>query len=390
LSFNAFKAEAREVATLSSGLISDATERPSDRLFWSLDYDWDLVGGWHSHINLSENQSDVAATTEYDATDQVVEWIFHSEYGDIQHDVGLNLHRNELILPDGTRASEVTYKAVFYQINTQVTHDSRMTAGLQVMDPEKSSVQLAPRLALNTQWNEQLHSKLIYGRAYSSPTGVEFSLNIPNLFIASDRLLPTVTDSYEAQLIFQREDWMTSAGVYYSTEEDGIELVEVVPGQALPKQFQNIDTIYYRGIELEGRMDLSQQLLMQGSYSLQRSNSETESSLLSRHLLKLGVSYQPGHGFQMGLFNVFHSQSSNREPLANEFNPKEADFSHMTANFEYEVLRDWNQVSVRLTGYIDNLLNEDAEFLPDPILSNLNTMPKVAGRSYYFGIQLNY
>lgn len=387
---NIFKAEAKEIATLSSGLIADAEERPSDRLFWSVDFDVDLSSNWHSHFNLSENQSDVAATTEYDASDQVFEWLLHNDDGEMQHSAGLNYHHNELILPDGVLASEVTYTSLFYQLSMKVFENSRLTAGLQVMDPEKSDVQVTPRLALNSEWNEHLYTKLMYGRAYSSPTGVEFSLNIPNLFIASDRLLPTVTDSYEAQIIYHESSWMASAGIYYSTEEDGIELVSTVPGQALPKQFQNIDTIYYRGIELEARADISKQLLMQGSYSLQNSNSETESSLLSRHLLKLGISYQPSHGLQLGLFNVFHSQSTNRDPLPNEFNESESNFSHLTANLEYEIFKNWNQTSLRLTGYIDNLLNEDAEFLPDPILSNLNTMPKVAGRSYYVGLQFQY
>jgi len=131
-----------------------------------------------------------------------------------------------------------------------------------------------------------------------------------------------------------------------------------------------------------------------GSYSFQTSQDSTgadNSSLLSEQMLKTGIIYGNKSGFNASLFNVYHTKPKNRTTIVNSFNPQEKAYSHLTININYILENAFmtdNDLALNL--FIDNALNKDAVFLPDPTLSNLNTMPKVAGRAYYMAMTYSF
>ena len=391
---NIFQAEVKEVATLSNGLISHATERPSDRNFYSLVYEYDATEQWHLQTDFTMNTSDFAGSTEYDATDMVFEITAQGQYQQIAIDLGLNLHRNTLIDTSNITVSEVDYKSVYAQLSTPLTDSMQVITGIQVIDPQVSEIQYSPRISLINTWSETLHSKLMYSQAYSSPTGIEFSLDLPGLFSGNRNLVPTTIDTYDFQLTYQQSKIMLAMSLFYSEIDNSIVLESVIPGQPLPKQFTNVDLEKHHGMELESRWDISQTMQFIGSYSYQTSTDSQgikDNKLLSNHMLKTGLLYQPDNTITVSLFNVYHSKPSNRDPLINKFNPEEKAYSHLTLNMKYHTSfssRYLNKLVFDI--YIDNALNNSAIYLPDPTLTNLNTMPKVSERSYYAGVTLSF
>ncbi|OUS40082.1 hypothetical protein A9R00_07845 [Oleispira antarctica] len=391
---NLFKAEVIEVATLSSGLISDVTERPNDKNFYSLSYDTEINNRWSLVTSFSENTSTVAGSTEYDANDSVLEIITQADLTDTHFDFGISLRQNRLVEPNGNEASNIYYKSFFAQSDFVLENNYRFISGIQVSTKKDSDIQYAPRLSLMGELDEHYRMKIMYGRAYSSPTGVELSLNIPGLFFGDEDLEPTIIDNIDLQLSYQSADTYSAINVFFSRQDKSIGLVEITDGSPLPKKFENLNSVDHIGFELEGRVAINSAMQFNGSYSFQTSQDSTgadNSSLLSEQMLKTGIIYGNKSGFNASLFNVYHTKPKNRTTIVNSFNPQEKAYSHLTININYILENAFmtdNDLALNL--FIDNALNKDAVFLPDPTLSNLNTMPKVAGRAYYMAMTYSF
>ncbi len=390
--FEYFDAKVEEVATLSNGLINDVVIRPSDRTFYSVDYEWLFSSNWSNSLAASLNRSNIAASTEYDAEDGVIAWSSHGEFDHYSLDLGLNIRNNTLYDTQNKKVSDVTYKSGYLQLNYQLNELHALVAGIQVLDPEKSDIQFAPRVSYLYN-DESINAKVNYGRAYASPTGVEFSLDIPGLFLGNPSLVPTTNDTYDAILSYTQENYSISSSVFYSDIKHNIVLQDVTPGQPLPKQFQNSSGQTHRGITVDGVYRFSDFLQFNWAYSYQYakdSKGQKNAIFLSERLFKTGVVYQY-EKLSVATYSVYHSAPRNRQIIINDFNPKEDNFNHVTVNLNYDIsqyLHFMKSASVFL--YIDNLLNSDAEFLPDPTLSNLNTLPKVSARSFYAGLKIQF
>lgn len=400
-SMSIFKAEVSEVQTLSNGLISDATSRKSDRDFFALGYKHAFNQHWQGKIDLSSNSSNEAASQEYDARDTSLELMSHGSFNKTDIDIGIRYRRNTLIDPSDVKVSEVDYQSAFAQLGQQLTKASKLVAGLQVIDPEVSAIQYAPRISLLTQHNHFLSSKLMYSRAYSTPTGVEFSLFVPNpagsgpdLFNGNPDLVPTTLDSYDLQFSYTDTNSFAAINFFYSKENNHIGLVESNPGQEFPKRYENLGSEEHKGLELEGKLDMNKNIHINLSYSYQTSTDsegKTDNKLLSNHLIKTGIIYDNLSNLTFSLFNVHHSKPGNRSPLSNQYNESEKAYSHLTLNMNYSLNQLFNKdIQLDLNLFVDNALNNKAIMMPDPILSSLNTQPKVAERSYYAGLSLAF
>jgi outer membrane receptor for ferrienterochelin and colicin len=394
-----FKAEVEEVQTLSNGLIADVEGRKSDRDYFALGYQHEFSPHWSSKIDLSSNSSNIAASQQYDARDTSLELMAHGDYESFDFDLGLRYRRNTLIDPSGTKVSEVDYQSAFFQLSSQLDDSNKLITGIQVIDPEVSDLQYAPRISLISRYDQNISSKLMISRAYNSPTGVEFSIFVPNpagsgpdLFVGNPDLVPTTLDNYDLQIAYSGDQVSAALNIFYSIIENPIGLVEVNEGVVFPKTYDNLASEEHQGLELEGKLDLTSNLHFSGSYSYQTSKDSDgirDNKLLSNHLIKTGFIYKRDEVFTFSLFNTYHSDPGNRESVANEFNHKESAYSHLTINSNYKIKHLFHQgIQLELNLYIDNALNDKAVMLADPILTSVNTQPKISERSYYAGLSL--
>ena len=391
---NYFKADTKEKQTLSVATIATATERPSDKEFFSLDYTRQLNSQWKLQSGISSNTSNVSGSTEYDAEDSVVELSVHGDYQNYQLDFGLNYRRNILKTTKNEKVSNVYYKSLYSQLSYNINDNFDAVAGLQLVDPQISKVQLSPRLSLISNFKSGLGTKIMYSKAYSSPTGVELSLDLPGLFQGDPTLVPTTIDNFDVQVSYQKENLYSALSFFHSIYKNVIELEEVTTGTPLPKVFKNAKEIDYTGFEWEVKYDISSKLKLNGSYNYQVSidaNNQINSSLLSKTMVKTGFIYRRSTDLTVSLFNTYFSRPTNRTPITNKYNKVEKAYSHMSFNLSYNVQTFFNtKNNLKFKFFIDNLLNNEAIFLPDPTLSNLNTMPKVSKRSYYAGLDLSF
>lgn len=394
-----FKAEVEEVQTLSNGLIAEVEGRKSDREYIALGYQHEFSPHWSSKIDLSSNSSNIAASQKYDARDTSLELMAHGDYESFDFDLGLRYRRNTLIDPSGTKVSEVDYQSTFFQLSSQLDDSNKLITGIQVIDPQVSGLQYAPRISLISRYDQNISSKLMFSRAYNSPTGVEFSIFVPNpagsgpdLFVGNPDLVPTTLDNYDLQIAYSGDQVSTALNIFYSIIENPIGLVEVNEGDVFPKTYDNLASEEHQGLELEGKLDLTSNLHFSGSYSYQTSKDSDgirDNKLLSNHLIKTGFIYKRDEVFTFSLFNTYHSDPGNRESVANEFNRKESAYSHLTINSNYKIKHLFHQgIQLELNIYIDNALNDKAVMLADPILTSVNTQPKISERSYYAGLSL--
>lgn len=389
---NFYRADVKEKATLSSGLISQATDRPSNRGFYSLNYNNQINAQWRYQATASLNLSTLAATTPYDAKDGLVEAIFHGEYDKKSYDIGVNFRFNKLIEPTGIEASNIQYRSIFAQATFDGVKNTSIVAGLRVTDPEISDINYSPRLSIVGVLSDRTGYKLVYSMAYSVPTGIELSFNLPGLFLGNKALKPIIVENYNMQYFYSYHNTFAALNLFYSKQSDIIGLTEVTPGVALPKQFNNTSDVNYKGGELEFKHEFENGLSLSTSYSYQTSRDKEgndNTNFLSEHMVKVGLNYHSDTGLNLSLFNTFFSKPKNRTPLINEFNPSESSYSHLTLNASIEKTV-FENTPMFVSLFIDNASNSSAIFLPDNTLSNLNTMPKIAERSYNLSFSIRF
>jgi outer membrane cobalamin receptor len=172
-------------------------------------------------------------------------------------------------LPDSHR----TIWSLVAQDEWQIADDWQLTAGVRYDDYSDFGGTVNPRVALVWDINEQITSKLLYGKAFRAPNFAEqFTQNNPTV-LGNKNLKPETINTFEWAFDYRPFSAMrTAANVYYYQIDN---LISAVPDPSrLTNIFQNSGNQNGYGSELEWNWQISEQWNVMGNYAWQHSTNE--------------------------------------------------------------------------------------------------------------------
>jgi len=158
----------------------------------------------------------------------------------------------------------------------QLADHWQLTAGVRYDNYSDFGSTVNPRAALVWDINEQLTSKLLYGRAFRAPNFSEQGNRNNPVLLGNSHLEPETINTYEWAFDYHPVSSLrTAANLYYYQIK---ELIALVPDVGKPTNtFQNTGNQDGYGTELEANWQVNEQLNLLGNYAWQYArNGETK------------------------------------------------------------------------------------------------------------------
>jgi len=276
----------------------------------------------------------------------------------------------------------------------------KLLGGVQVNKPQGVDENYSPRFAAVANFNENWGAKAMYGEAFRSPYFNETDAfrappggnpNAPGRFVGNPDLVPETIKTTEGQVFYHRNNIDAALTVFNSKTED---LIVIVPG--FVSTAMNVGEVEFYGLELEGKLRLTDAIHAQGSVTYQTNkdqNGVENSTLAPNWSAKAGVSYEKG-GYRFGVFDSYFGEPTQLNEIAPNANANpNADAYHiMTLNAEAdirEVTGRENIPDISVGLFVDNALDDDITY-PDYNTRALNSYPTHAGRAVYGTVKIRF
>ncbi len=232
-----------------------------------------------------------------------------------------------------------------------------------------------PRLALVWDASLDLTAKLLYGRAFRSPSFNEaYGINNP-VQRGNPNLRPETINTLEAAFSWQaRKDTQLNLSLFHYKMQD---LIRSVPNQisGTGATFNNIGNQNGKGLELELVWDANRSLRISGNYAWQRSIDEAtgqDAGYAPHHHLYARADWRLVPGW---LLSPQVNWVADRRRSAGDNRPQVPDYT--TLDLSLRTTRGWNNWEIAFTAR--NLFNADVRepsLAPGLIPNDLPTAPR--------------
>ena len=186
-----------------------------------------------------------------------------------------------------TGKTDVRQEALFIQDEWTLNNDWTLTYGTRVDHHEDFGTEFSPRAYLVNAVNDKLTVKGGFGQAFNAPSLLnlteEYRLNSCRgdcWVVGNPNLKPETSTSYELAANYQESNWMVEAAVFRNEidnliEQDRDTIIGWVPdptpedpdNQKKVHTYKNIDKARVEGIELGGRIELTETLGLRADYT---------------------------------------------------------------------------------------------------------------------------
>ena len=155
----------------------------------------------------------------------------------------------------------------------QLAADWQLTAGVRYDDYSDFGGTVNPRVALVWDINEQITSKLLYGKAFRAPNFAEQCTQNNPVVLGNKNLNPETINTYEWAFDYRPfSSLRTAVNLYYYQIHN---LISAVPDPSkLTNIYQNSGNQDGYGSELEWNWQVSEQWNVMGNYAWQHSTNE--------------------------------------------------------------------------------------------------------------------
>jgi len=365
----------------------------NSRRFYDISYIQPLWGDWQATLNVTHNVSIDEFESDVANRDYLYELSARgSLWKRVNLLVGGTLDNHDAHIDSNTTDSD-TRQSLYTQLDFEATEWLKFVFGVQGNKPRGRDTDFSPRAGLIITPDKQWGVKLLYGEAFRAAYSAERAINLPTAIVGNPDLAPETIKTIDAQIFYHDARHYGALTLYKSTQEDTI-----ARQGPPPLTFVNSGRLDYKGIELEGDIKFSNKWAIRSSLTWQtgEDNTGNDDVGLTPHLLgKIGLSYDSGNGYTVGLFNNYASDAAKLEEFKNGvavFNPDADAFNWLTANVNIDLKQftDWQQMrNATFTIYGSNLLDEDVYF-PELSRSQLNTIPQRSGRAVFGRLTVKY
>lgn len=286
----------------------------------------------------------------------------------------------------------------------------KLIAGGQLNQVTNLPLDFVPRLGVLFNITDELRFKVLYGQAFRSATAFERNtVSMPNI-LGNPNLLPEKISTLEAQISYTAQNIDISLTAFNSDQDNLIKrtttddtLSPLLPWQGRRIRvpiYVNLDRLNSRGIELEAKAQLLENLTLVGSVTYQRNSDGQRSDIFGMPLFmaKAGLLYSTPV-LNVGVFNSYFDAGGDITrfspaglPLTVNANPPVTAHSELSANITLNLSKLLNITvgeSLLLNVYGTNLLNQ-AIYFPEYVRRNINSIPGRAGLAVYGAVQVNF
>lgn len=374
------------------------------RFFIDVGYTHPLVDDWKSTLNLSYDSFDssrsngafdlfsehiLAEGTVSGSPFEKANLIIGGTFSELR-----GTDRPSLGHPDYIDFDSI-WKSLYSQFDYKPLDWIKLIGGVQMNSPRSGAYDLSPRVGTILNFDKHFGSKLLYSKAFRSPSGAERTFLIPGVFQGNPDLEPETVKTFDAQLFYQSMRYF-AAVTYFRSRVEGYIVSDFT--LATPTVVNGGD-FTFEGFEIEGTAKLNRNFELVGSVSYQDNRQENglkDTKLVPNLLAKAGVYYQPHDWVSVGVFDTYvgeHSKYENYSSFTQVVNPPADAYHHLTVNVSFDVdemMDDAALPPTTFTLYGDNLLESDTIYLPDFGSSALNTMPVFPGRALYAKLRISF
>lgn len=363
------------------------------RRFIDAEYSQPFLDSWNWKTNITYNGLDEVDNDQSNARDTLIETALSGHLTDRVSVLSGVVMDNIDIQLDGTTTDSTTLWSWYAQGDWQATEWLKLTGGLQVNKPKGLDKNISPRLAAVITPFDNWGFKLLYGEAFRSSSGVERALNIPGLLVGDPSVKPETIKTFDAQIVYDDSKYHAALTAYKSIQNDTI-----AREGSNPMRFANTGDVVYKGVEFEAAAQLTPHWRVDGSLTWQTGEDDTgyqDIGVVPHTMAKLGVSYDRGRGYSVGVFNTYASEPAEVEQNTTGVsivNGAQKPTNFMTANVNLDInkLTGWQVgYDTELNIFIDNLLDEDMHF-PEMGRRSLNTLPQHSGRAIYARLKVKF
>ena len=365
-----------------------------ERYFLDVGYTYDIAKDWDLsfHYTLSEDTAqwqinEAIGDNHSDGESQLYEAILRGKVNDKMNILaGLTYAKNKSGFDRGLpERSKNSNKSAYFQFDYLFNPYQKFIAGVQWNKPKETSSDLSPRIGFIQGFNDNLWLKLLYSEAYRSPNLVETSLDAPQLKGVPD-LDPENIATYDVQLIYKTATRYLAIALYHSKLEN---LIVRVPGT--PTTHANQGYVKFKGIEIEGKMEVNPSLDLVANFSYQENKTDDgvkNSTFAPRTMAKIGASYHNNQGLTISVFNSYigETEDLSKVNIAPMINPEADSYNLLTANIAIDTGKMWSLGKPKqsiLSLYLDNLLDEDIYSADLNFANQNNTIPHHWGMGAY-------
>lgn len=365
------------------------------REFLDIGYLYDITSGWDVSLNYTVNLSEfdwqisgTGARNHYKDRYDMAEVIVR---GNVATDLNILFGANTSNYETEFRnlntfpRSKMNNKSTYMQIDYMLSPKQKIIAGVQLNKPEDSQSDLSKRAGFIQGFGDNWWLKLLYSEAYRSPNLQEAKITAQTLQ-GNPSLNPEKVATYDAQLIYQSSNQYYAIALYDTMLENLIVRIPYVP-QPTKSTFTNRGYVHFQGIEVEGRVEISDDFSVLGnfSYQINKTNSGAEDTTFAPNMMaKLGGSYGGIQGTNIAIFNSYIGKSHDLSVAGVALNPSADPYHLLTANISVDTAKIWGlgkPGNSLISVYLDNILNKQV-YTPNLNYTNgTNTIPQYWGRS---------
>ncbi|MDO9047873.1 MAG: TonB-dependent receptor [Methylobacter sp.] len=263
----------------------------------------------------------------------------------------------------------------------QLADDWQLTAGVRYDNYSDFGSTVNPRAALVWDINEQVTSKLLYGRAFRAPNFSEQGNKNNPVLLGNGNLEPETINTYEWAFDYHPVSSLrTAANLYYYQIK---ELIALVPDVGKPTNtFQNTGNQDGYGTELEGNWQVNEQWNLLGNYAWQYArNGETKRRVtgVPEHQVYFAVAWQFMPKWQI-------------QPQINWIGSRTSPVGDNRALDDYETI-DLTLRGKKLYGHLNlaaSLRNAFDTNSREPAVAQLRENLPMPGRSFYLEASVNF
>lgn len=390
---NLYSAHRHDTATSgANGKTFPENDHPkSSRHFADLQYNSEFGDGWEGQFNVTYNAIYYHAfginQFHFDAWDWLFEGTLYKKLSDkFDFFVGGTYERQEATLRDNQLEFDNDRFSYYGQLNYNPWKVLKLLTGVQVNKNEGLDTNVSLRAGAVYNITEELGVKLLYGEAYRSPNALEQGTVTPG-FIADPDLKPQTIESYDAQLFYYTDRFQFALTFYASEVTNNIFITGSPAGPV------NGDGAKYRGVEVEGKVNWTQDLETSLSFSYQTNetaNGVPDTGDIANLMVKGGVFYEAPRGVSLGIWGSYFGEPGFNN--GTKRNPDPNSFLWLSSNLRVKLrsfLKKSSIPDLDLQFFVENVLDERV-FFQDRIISTTNSNQQRGDRKFIANVIYNF
>jgi outer membrane receptor protein involved in Fe transport len=285
--------------------------------------------------------------------------------------------------PPATAASGSIPGGAFYgQIDHQFGDKLKLIGGFQSNKISNIGLNSVPRVGII--WNPAAWAsiKALYGQAFRAPAIDELWLDRPGV-VGNHNLVPEKVGTFNLGFGVRWNRLEAEIDYFDSHQTD-----DIVSVAGHPAHYENLGSIIFNGVELEGKYYLNKAVFFTASMLYQTNETNTGKNNVTpipNWGWKGGVSYE-SRGLTVSLFEV--SDGAISVP-AGAVNPLQGWHNDLNGNLRYDLSRHLPfgaENGIAIVAHVNNMFDH-AVWLPGWGNNSIDTVPVSQGRVVYAGLQ---